>query len=433
MRRRTPSAASAAVLAMTLAVTGCGSSPPSASRSSGGKVELTFWSWVPKIDQGVNLWNSKHPDVHVTLNAVPGGSQGTYTKMYAAVKAGNAPDIGQVEYAFLPNFAQLGDLVDIAPNISQETRAAFPEWTWSQVSSGSKTFAIPQDIAPMVLFYRKDLFAAAGITQAPATWEDYAKDAALIKARTPNAYLSNFPTNQADWYAGLVWQAGGKWFSQQGDKWGVSINDPASQKVGDYWQGLIDRLLVKPEGFWSDSWNKEFQDGTLASWITGAWGGPNLQKAAPDTSGKWAVAPLPQWTAGSNATGNWGGSTNVVLKGSKHPKEATQFMSFLNSDPEAAAILAKESGLYMATSNFQQTTSYSTASDFFGGQKVYETAGAQTLRPNWKWGPTMSDTFTYFQDATGKMESGQGKITDVLTQTQTKTVDAMKSAGFPVA
>ena len=314
MKSRVLPLALAATLAVTLAAAGCGGD--AGETVTGGKVELSFWSWVD-IGKAVDLWNSKNPDIQVELNAVPGGSQGTYTKMYAAVKAGNAPDIGQIEYAFLPNFVQLGNLVDIAPHISPETKAAFPEWTWALSSGGGKTYAVPQDVAPMGLFYRKDLFAAAGITRPPATWAEYARYAELIKKKFPKAYIANFPTNQADWYAGVVWQAGGRWFTQQGDKWGVSINDPASVKVGDYWQDPIDRKLVKAEGFWSEAWNSELQDGTLASWVVGAWGGPNLEKAAPTTKGKWAVAPLPQWEAGANATGNWGGSTTVVFKGSE--------------------------------------------------------------------------------------------------------------------
>ncbi|GGM52010.1 ABC transporter substrate-binding protein [Dactylosporangium sucinum] len=423
----------AAALALTTlsATTAC--SDDNTSSSADGKVTLEFWSWVDDIGKAVDLWNSKNPNIQVHLNSVPGGSQGTYTKMYAAVKAGNAPDVGQIEYAFLPNFAQLGDLVDISSYVTPETKAAFPEWTWTQVSGGKAIYAIPQDIAPMGLFYRKDLFAAAGITAPPATWQEYARDAELVKAKFPNAYITNFPTNQGDWFTGLVWQAGGAWFTQQGDKWGVSINDDASKKVAGYWQDLVDRKLVKAEGFWSDGWNKELQDGTLATWIVGAWGGPNLQKAAPDTSGKWAAAPMPQWTAGANQTGNWGGSTNVVLKGSKHPEQAAKFIQWLNTDPESISMLATASGLYMATSNWTKTDTYHASFDFFGGQKIYETFGAQTLAPTWRWGPTMSDSFTFFQDATGRMESGRGTINDALTQTQDKTVTAMKSAGFPVA
>ncbi|MET7280072.1 sugar ABC transporter substrate-binding protein [Kribbella sp. NPDC005582] len=435
MKARKLRSAVALAAVAALALTGCGgsSSPATDAAGSSGPVELTFWSWVPKIDKAVALWNSTHPQIQVKLNAVPGGSQGTYTKMYAAVKAGNAPDIGQVEYSFLPNFAQLGDVQDISSHLSPGFKDQFPEWTRAQVSSGDAIFAVPQDIAPMGLFYRKDLFAQAGVTSPPATWEEFARAAELLHRKNPKQVITNFPTNQGDWFAGLAWQAGGSWFAQDGDKWKVDIDSPASRKVAEYWQSLVDKKLVKAEGNWSDQWSKELQDGTLAAWITGAWGGPSLESAAPATKGKWAVAPLPQWEAGRTETGNWGGSTNVVMKGSKHPAEAAQFIQWLNTDPASTALLSKESGLYPAATAWTSSAAYQAESPFFGGQQLSKVIGQQHLSPDFRWGPTSSDTFTVFQDVTGKLESGQGRIVDALSAAQTKTVATMKGQGFEIA
>src|SRR5579872_5399563 len=105
----------AAVMAGALALAACSSSSSgggssSAATSSGGKVTLTFWSWVPGISQSVNLWNKSHPDIHVNLNEVTSGNAGTYAKMFSALQAGNAPDLGQIEYATLPNFEHVGGL-----------------------------------------------------------------------------------------------------------------------------------------------------------------------------------------------------------------------------------------------------------------------------------------------------------------------------------
>jgi multiple sugar transport system substrate-binding protein len=143
MNRRKLLAVCAAALAMTTmaGTAACGTDTPAGPAE---KVTLTFWSWVPKIDKAVALWNSKNPNIQVQLNAVPGGSQGTYTKMYAAVKAGNAPDVGQVEYAFLPNFAQLDNLVDISSYISAASKSAFPDWTWSQRRRRSSKRSTPR-------------------------------------------------------------------------------------------------------------------------------------------------------------------------------------------------------------------------------------------------------------------------------------------------
>ena len=102
--------AAACALALAAAAACGGSSAPASS----GKVTLTFWSWVPGISQSVGLWNKSHPDIHVNLNEVTSGDAGTYAKMFSALQAGNAPDLGQIEYATLPNFEHVGGLDDLS-------------------------------------------------------------------------------------------------------------------------------------------------------------------------------------------------------------------------------------------------------------------------------------------------------------------------------
>ena len=50
-----------------------------------------------------------------------------------------------------------------------------------------------------------------------------------------------------------------------------------------------------------------------------------LEGIAPETKGKWAMAPLPQWTRGEQVAGFWGGSSTAVMTKSKHPAEAAEF------------------------------------------------------------------------------------------------------------
>ena len=44
---------------------------------------------------------------------------------------------------------------------------------------------------------------------------------------------------------------------------------------------------------WSDDWNRELNDSTLASLTIGAWMPINLMTGAPDQAGDWRVAQLP--------------------------------------------------------------------------------------------------------------------------------------------
>src|SRR6202451_826785 len=179
-------AAGAAVCALALAACSSGGSSSTPAAST-GKVTLTFWSWVPGISQSVNLWNKSHPDIHVNLDETTSGVAGTYAKMYSALQAGNAPDLGQIEYATLPNFEHVGGLVDLSQYGADSIKQDFVPWTWGQVTQGGAVYAIPQDTGPMGLFYRADLFKKYGLP-VPTTWAEFLSDAKKLHAANPNAY-----------------------------------------------------------------------------------------------------------------------------------------------------------------------------------------------------------------------------------------------------
>ena len=121
-----------------------------------------------------------------------------------------------------------------------------------------------------------------------------------------------------------------------------------------------------------------------------------------------------------------------MFKGSKHPAQAAQFASWLNTDTASMNDLAAGSGLYMASSTWQKTTSFTTTSKFFGDQAIYAGLARQQFPSGWLWGPTMSDTFNTLNDGTGKLGSGS-TLAQASSAGQSGTVGALKSAGFKVA
>lgn len=198
----------ATAVVSTLALAGCSSGGGSDAAGgagdcapSEGPVELTFTSWVPGMDQVVELWNADNPDVQVTFQTGPNGNSGTYQNFFNEIKAGNASDLGQIEYDALPNFRVQGGLENLAACEGiLDASDDFVEWTWSQVTFGEDdaVYAIPQDSGPMAMYYRADLFEAAGIP-VPTTWEEYAEAAALIKAQ--GSFITNFPKTDVNWFA----------------------------------------------------------------------------------------------------------------------------------------------------------------------------------------------------------------------------------------
>ncbi|HEY2689353.1 MAG TPA: extracellular solute-binding protein [Streptosporangiaceae bacterium] len=434
-RRRLLLAAASAAAALTLAA--CSSSSPSSSSAaapaSGGKVTLTFWSWVPGIQQSVNLWNKSHPNIHVNLDEVTSGNAGTYAKMFSALQAGNAPDLGQVEYATLPNFEHVNGLVDLSKYGASSVKQNFVPWTWTQVTLGSAVEAIPQDTGPMGLFYRTDLFKKYGLT-VPTTWAQYMSDAKKLHAANPNAYIAAFPANDAQWFAGLAWQAGAKWFSTSGDTWVTGINDAPSTQVANFWQQLISQHLVKVEPDFASEWYKDLSDGTLLTWPTAVWGENTLITNAAPTKGNWRVAAMPNWGA-TPSNGNWGGSTTVVFSGSKHPAQAAQFAMWLNTSQQSITGLITKGGLYPADVAGQQQPAANSPVAFYGGQNIWKVfqANGKLVNTSFQWGPIMNTTFTQMQDGFGKStSSSSGSLAQVLASTQSQTITTMKKQGFSV-
>jgi len=424
-----------------ISLTGCAAGSGSGStdgavdcKPSDGKVELSYTSWIPGIETVVDMWNKKNPDIQVKVQTGPNGNGGTYKNFFNQLSAGNAPDLGQIEYDALPNFRVQDGLTNLAScGIVTDAKDEFIDWTWNQVTFGEDdaVYAVPQDTGPMAMYYRADLFEAAGIP-VPTTWDEYA--AAAAKIREQGGYITNFPQNDVNWFAGLVWQKDGSWFSNKDDAWDVTLTSPESEEVADYWQNLIAGDLVSKVPAWTDEWNNAYNTGSDWTWISAVWGANSISSGAPDTTGKWAVAPMPQWTAGEEKAGNWGGSSTAVLKGSDHPYEAAKFALWLNTDPEALTALNKEANLYPATKDGLTLPVLSEGVEFYGNQKIYDifADAANQTNADFTWGPTMTQTYADVADGFGEVLGGKGTLGDALKTGQTKTIAALEAAAIPV-
>src|SRR5690348_9448583 len=109
-------AGAAAGLAIAGALAACSSSSSSSSTAASGTASsstsvlqtpttLTWWAWAPQDKQLVTAFEKAYPKIKVNLvNA--GNGTAEYTKLQNAIKAGSGvPDIAQIEYYAVPQFA----------------------------------------------------------------------------------------------------------------------------------------------------------------------------------------------------------------------------------------------------------------------------------------------------------------------------------------
>jgi multiple sugar transport system substrate-binding protein len=445
-RRLLAGTAAAAVTALTLAgCSGSSSSPGTAAPAAVSQADidkamstpttLTFWTWVPDIDQEVALFQKKYPAITVkVVNAGQGADE--YTKLRTALKAGKgAPDLAQIEYQYIPTFSITKSLVDLRPYGAAANQSKFVDWTWSQVTGGGgEIFAYPQDTGPMGMLYRADLFDKYGI-QVPKTWDDFAAAARKLHAADPKVYLTDMAANEPAAWHGLMWQAGSKPYTVDGTTVGLAVNDTASKKVADYWGGLAKEGVIATDPDFTDNWFQGFTNGKYATWLTAAWGPVFLGGSAKSTAGKWRAAPLPQWDASKPVSGNWGGSTTAVIKGSPNAIAAAKFAEFLNTDPETTKMFNTVQNFFPATTALLADPAFiGQKSAFFGNQPVNQLfAGISgTVDKGWQWPPFLDQSVKDWTETAGTAMADKGDVAGATDQWQSRLTAYAKNQGFTV-
>jgi multiple sugar transport system substrate-binding protein len=432
-----------------LALTGCAPSVPGSGGGSSAKpvsqadidkamntaTTITFWTWVPDIQKEIDLFTAKYPKITVKLVNTTGGAQ-HYPKLRSALKAGKGiPDVAQMEYQNISSFTQTKSLADLTPYGAADEQSKYVDWVWKQVAYNNGVWGVPQDTGPLGTLYRKDIFDKAGVTTAPATWDDFATAAAAIKSKT-GSFITNIPTSDAAHWYGFFWQAGAKPFSFDGKKTvGIDLDSADTQKVVDFWQKLIDKNLVATDADFTDEFYQGLSRGKYASWIVAAWGPIFLQGTAKNTSGKWRAGTIPQWNAGDDVSGNWGGSTDAVMAASQNKLVAYEFAKFINTDKESALKLANEQFLFPPTKETLADPAFTgQKSAFYGGQQVNEFFAkvSDTVDKDFQWLPFMDYVNSSFTDTLGKAVGNHGNLRAGLTTWQQQVVTYAKQQGFTV-
>jgi multiple sugar transport system substrate-binding protein len=438
------SLATAALLVSAAALSACGDSDDSggggstpsdaspealdAALEKGG--EITYWTWTPSAEAQVAAFEDEYPNVKVDLvNAGTGNDH--YTKLQNAIKAGSGgPDVAQIEYQALPQFALTGSLVDLTGYGFDEYEADYTPSTWASVHAGDALYGLPQDSGPMALFYNKDVFDQFGLT-VPTTWDEYIAAAKKLHAADPTKFITNDP-GDAGFATSMIWQAGGKPFTTDGDKVSVDLQDEGAQKWTGVWNQLLEGGLLGQIPGWTDEWYQALGDGTIATMVLGAWAPGVFESSVPDGAGKWRVAPMPTYD-GQPATAENGGGTQSVLEQSDNPALAAAFVRWLNHDGGVKPFL-ESGGFPSTTADLEDPSFVDLESDYFGGQQVNQvlTAAADSVVEGWTYLPFQLYANTIFGDTVGKSYLNGSDINGGLESWQDALVDYGDKQGFQV-
>jgi multiple sugar transport system substrate-binding protein len=430
-----------ATAAMLLGVLG-GTGITSASASS-SKVTLTWWTWTTNPQKVIANFEKAYPNI--TIPAPPNyGSGGTfYTKLTTELAGSTGPCVTQIEFDHLPTYIDAHDLVNIAPYVSSYAKD-FPAWTWQQVSQGSDVYAVPEDIGPMALMYQPSVLKKYNLP-VPATWAQFASDAVALHKADPAMYLTYFAPNDADQLEAWFWQAGARpYVLESNGTWKITLNGPIEQKVMNFWGSLVKEGAVAVDPDFSADWGHHIGADRYAAMIGAGWSPTYMVDAylPAGSTQEWAVAQMPQWTAGADAAANWGGSTNAVTKDcpSDMVKDAALFAAYINTSKSGLAIDESPAtpsgggrGLFPAALARATVPEFKAPVPHFQGNINAQFATyANNVPTNFEWSPWDNEFGNFVTTQMTAAAGGKESWTTVLNNTQSQLISYAKSAGYSV-
>ena len=401
-----------------------------AALEAGG--ELTYWSWTPSAEAQVAAFEEAYPNVDVELvNA--GTNTEEYTKLQNAIKAGSgAPDVVQIEYYAVPQFALSDALVDLSQYGLDDLEDQYSASTWGAVNVDGKLVGLPQDSGPMALFYNKAVFDQYGIA-VPTTWDEYVAAARQLHAADPTKYIAS-DTGDAGFTTSMIWQAGGRPFTIDGTDVTIDLADEGTRKWTGVWNQLVEEDLLSTTPGWTDEWYKGLGDGSIATLVTGAWMPGVLESSVADAAGDWRVAPIPTYDGTPVSAENGGGGQSVTTQ-SKNPALAAAFLRWLNSDPASIDVFLESGGFPSTSAELEDPEFLSYESDYFGGQKINEvlTQASKDVSEGWSYLPYQVYANSIFGDTVGQSYANKADLDEGLAEWQRQLVDYGNEQGFTVS
>jgi raffinose/stachyose/melibiose transport system substrate-binding protein len=171
-------ACTALVLATGLSACGGGGDAGSADGSSpGGPVNMTFWHNSTTGD-GKAFWASTvadfeaaNPNVKISVQAIQ--NEDMDGKLQTALNSGAPPDIFMARGGGkLADIVDADQVMDLSDHIDPATKAAVSEGVLNAFTVDGKLYGMPTAVLPGGMYYSKDLYKKAGVTDTPKTLSD---------------------------------------------------------------------------------------------------------------------------------------------------------------------------------------------------------------------------------------------------------------------
>jgi multiple sugar transport system substrate-binding protein len=347
----------ALALAIPLTVTACtGDSTGGKNDDPDAETTITFWhgwsadSEVEAIEATVAAFEDENPNIHVE---VVGNI--TDDKINQALRAGgsSAPDVvSSFTTDNVGQFCSSQAFVDLTPFL--EESGIDPATTFTPAQLQYTQYQGNQCALPLLsdaygLYYNKDAFAAAGITEPPKTMSEFDEAAVKLTKTSGDTYsqLGFMPNYHG--YESTITHFAAQWSPEYFDDDGKSAvaEDPAFKATFEWQKALVEKLggydrLEKYRTTFGDEFGAKnpFMTGQVAMAIDGEWRAGMIDAEGIDLNYGVAPFPVPDDQADTYGKGYITGTIVGIASTSEKQNAAWKFVQFLTTDTDAVVDFA---------------------------------------------------------------------------------------------
>lgn len=379
--KKIPVALGAIVATAALVLTGCSSSPSTNGSSSSGPTTLNWTIWgntppeIASLEHIAGLVHTKYPDITVKVQTMSWPDY--WTKLPTLLVGNNAPcligmqmgHVSEFKDSILPLDSKLAS-VGIKP-------ADFDPGIMQALQVDGKQLAVPYDLGPIIMYYNKDKFKAAGLSEPQNGWkvDEFVADAKKLTSGANYGFaVDNTIEAIQQWAPTLV---GKQPVTSKGK---LDVDNAEIASALKWYGGLVNKekvaapLIASP----SSTAGTAFLGGTAAMYTDGPWSMINVKQQAKFNVGVVTVPAGPK-----GVTGPIEGSGYAINKKCSTPDAAMKALSVITG-PEALAYQGDQGRAYPARLA-QQSSWYKNAVD--GAQSTLEAAmkGGVPFRATATW------------------------------------------------
>lgn len=209
------------------------------------------------------------------------------TKITTALATDTPPDVVDIGNTQVSTFASSGGLADL----TSYKDALAQGQTWldglaNPATIDGKLYGVPSFGATRTVIYNKTMWAAAGVTAAPTTYDELKAALDKVKAKNTASDFSSFYLPGQYWYAGMqwIWDAGGDIAAQQDGTWVAGFSDAKAQQGLTDWKSFQNTYSSKAsQTLNTDKPDQDqvFADGKSSAIIGNNWEIGAIEKANP--------------------------------------------------------------------------------------------------------------------------------------------------------